>query len=104
MSARTQVEALLTLIRESALKALDDYETHGKEAPTLDSLQKHPLDEAVNKLDFKKTIRKLEAACDQLCSTLAPPSHSIMKVSAFVEACYIYLTFPRDLKTLVGLV
>ncbi len=103
MSARTQVEALLTLIRESALKALDDYETHGKEAPVLDSLQKHPLDEAVNKLDFKKTIRKLEAACDQLCSTLAPPTHSIMKVRSLAGAHYVCLTFLRDPKTSVGL-
>ncbi|KAF8197017.1 S-adenosyl-L-methionine-dependent methyltransferase [Pholiota molesta] len=88
MSARAQVESLLALIKESAFKALDEYERYGKDTPTLESLQAHPLDEEVNKLEFKKIVRTLEAACDQLCSTLAPPTHSVMKRSQdFGWAC-----------------
>ncbi|KAF9484536.1 S-adenosyl-L-methionine-dependent methyltransferase [Pholiota conissans] len=90
MSARAQVESLLALIKESAFQALDEYEKCGKDTPTLDSLQAHPLDrdDAVNKLELKKMIRTLEAACDQLCSTLAPPTHSVMKRSQdFGWAC-----------------
>lgn len=106
MSARAQVESLLALIKESAFKALDEYEKYGKDTPTLESLQAHPLDEEVNKLEFKKIVRTLEAACDQLCSTLAPPTHSVMKVRKSITkglAKLISLLI-RDRKTLDGLV
>ncbi|KAF9460000.1 O-methyltransferase-domain-containing protein [Collybia nuda] len=78
MNTREQVDALLSLIKDSAYKALDEYEKHGQEAPTLDSLVTHPLDVEVNTVDLKRIIRTLEGACDQLCSTLAPPAHTVV--------------------------
>ncbi|KDR72503.1 hypothetical protein GALMADRAFT_73740 [Galerina marginata CBS 339.88] len=88
MSARSQVESLLAIIKEAAFKALDEYEKAGKPTPTLDSLDTHPLDIAEDKLQLKKVISKLEGACEQLCTTLAPPSHTIMnRAQEFGWAC-----------------
>ncbi|KDR68931.1 hypothetical protein GALMADRAFT_77975 [Galerina marginata CBS 339.88] len=88
MTARDQVEALLTIIRESAFKALEEYEKTGQATPTLDSLDSHPLDAADDKLGLKKILSKLEGACEQLCTTLAPPTHTIMnRASDFHWAC-----------------
>lgn len=66
MSARNQVESLLALIKEAAFNALEEYETAGQATPTLDSLDRHPLDDAEDKLRLKKVISKLEGACEQL--------------------------------------
>lgn len=80
MSTRAEVEALLDLIRENALKALDEYEKHGGPVPRLQSCESHPLDRAENKLDFKKIIGTLEGACEQLCSTLGSPGQTVLNV------------------------
>jgi hypothetical protein len=80
-SARKEVDALVKLIQDAAHKALDEYERHA-ELPTLCSLQSHPLDSAANIVDLKKIIRILEGGCDQLCSLLAPPAHTITNVGA----------------------
>lgn len=77
MSARREVEKLLALIQQSAYAALDEYEKSGAPTPCLDSLIPHPLDHQVNTVHLRKIIRNLEGACDQLCSTLAPPTHTI---------------------------
>ncbi|KAF5319545.1 hypothetical protein D9619_008574 [Psilocybe cf. subviscida] len=78
MSTHAEVEALLRLIRDSALKALGDYEKHGGTAPRLQSTEIHPLDQFQNKIGFMKTIATLEGACEQLCSTLAPPTQTVL--------------------------
>lgn len=80
MSARDHVDSLLAIIKEAAHSALDEYEKYGTPTPTLDSLDSHPLDIADDKLKLKKIVSKLEGACDQLCTILAPPSHTIMNV------------------------
>lgn len=80
MSARAQVESLLAIINQAAFDALDEYEKYGQSAPIPDSLERHPLDNAQDKLLLKKIISKLEGACEQLCTTLAPPTHTIMNV------------------------
>ncbi|KAF8961606.1 O-methyltransferase-domain-containing protein [Flammula alnicola] len=88
MSARDQVESLLAIIKEAAFDALDEYEKTGQATPTLDSLNRHPLDDAEDKLRLKKIISKLEGACEQLCTTLAPPTHTIMnRAQDFGWAC-----------------
>jgi hypothetical protein len=79
MLAREQVVALVRLIENAANDALHEYEKDGK-LPTLDSVESHPLDSEIN-LNLKKTIRTLEGACDQLCTLLAPPAHTIVNVS-----------------------
>lgn len=83
MSTRAEVEALVDLIRDSALKALDEYEKYGGPVPHLQSAEHHPLDRAENKLGFKKIIGTLEGACEQLCSTLASPTQTILNVRSF---------------------
>ncbi|KAG5637850.1 hypothetical protein H0H81_002987 [Sphagnurus paluster] len=83
MSARREVEKLLALIQQSAYAALDEYEKSGAPTPCLDSLIPHPLDHQVNTVHLRKIIRNLEGACDQLCSTLAPPTHTIANVSIY---------------------
>ncbi|GLB41603.1 putative S-adenosyl-L-methionine-dependent methyltransferase [Lyophyllum shimeji] len=75
---RKQIESLLELIQQSAYAALDEYEKHGTATPPLDSLLPHAFDNfEANTVGLKKAIRQLEGACDQLCSTLAPPAHTI---------------------------
>lgn len=86
MSTRAEVEALLDLIRDSALKALDEYEKHGGPVPSLQSADSHPLDRAENKLGLKKIIGTLEGACEQLCSTLASPTQTVLNVRNFYLA------------------
>jgi hypothetical protein len=80
MSTRAEVNALLDLIRDSALKALSEYEKHGTTAPCLQSTDMHPLDQAENKVGFMKIIATLEGACEQLCSTLTPPTQTVLNV------------------------
>ncbi|KAJ4469875.1 S-adenosyl-L-methionine-dependent methyltransferase [Lentinula aciculospora] len=77
MSSRDQIEALVRHIQQAAQDALSEYEKTGP-APSLDSVHPHSLDSAPNTIALKKIVRKLEGACDQLCSTLAPPAHTIL--------------------------
>ncbi|KAF4618347.1 hypothetical protein D9613_011690 [Agrocybe pediades] len=79
MTARQQVDTLLDLIKTSAYQALDEYEKYGGAVPSLDSLAAHPLDGFMDfrTMQLKKFVRKLEGACDQLCTTLAPPLHTL---------------------------
>ncbi|KAJ7719245.1 S-adenosyl-L-methionine-dependent methyltransferase [Mycena maculata] len=79
MSAKAQIEALLALINNAAHQAIAEYDKAGKEVPTLDSVEPHPLDISDDTSGLKKAIRLLEGACEQLCVTLAPPSHTITK-------------------------
>ncbi|KAF5393076.1 hypothetical protein D9757_001268 [Collybiopsis confluens] len=81
MSSRTQIEALVGFIQQAAQDALAEYEKGGADAPSLDSLDPHPLDTATDTIALKKIIKKLEGACDQLCSALAPPAHTIINRS-----------------------
>jgi len=79
MNTRQQVDRLLALVSDAAHKALDEYEKYGAEVPTLDSLVEHPLDRHIDAgtVQLKKIIRNLEGACDQLCTTLASPLHTL---------------------------
>ncbi|GAW06512.1 S-adenosyl-L-methionine-dependent methyltransferase [Lentinula edodes] len=77
-SGADSVHSLLTLITESATSALAQYEQHGMSVPSLDTIAPHPLDLEEDVLQLRKIIRTLEAACDQLCATLAPPVTSIV--------------------------
>ncbi|KIK67744.1 hypothetical protein GYMLUDRAFT_36509 [Collybiopsis luxurians FD-317 M1] len=81
MTSRAQIEALVGLIQQAAQDALAEYEKSGADAPTLDSVDPHPLDSASDTIALKRIIKKLEGACDQLCSTLAPPAHTILNRS-----------------------
>jgi hypothetical protein len=53
----------------------------GHDAPSLDA--PHPLDYSQNALALKRAIRVLEGACEQLCTTLAQPGHTICNVGVY---------------------
>jgi hypothetical protein len=82
-----ELRALLSLIHESAQQAIETYENYGNGVPSLDSLDSHPIESQSGKLVLHKAIRILEGACEQLCSTLAPPGHTVFNVR------FLLLTF-----------
>ena len=77
---KAKLEALLKLINLAAQEAIAEYEKVGGVAPSIDSTEPHPLDNAIDNLALKSAIRTLEGACAQLCTTLAPPSHTVINV------------------------
>ncbi|KAJ7264744.1 S-adenosyl-L-methionine-dependent methyltransferase [Mycena rebaudengoi] len=81
MSVRAELEKLLEVINGAALLAIEEYEKNGNGVPSLDSVEKHPLDDAFDSLALRKAIRLLEGACGQLCATLAPPAHTVINRS-----------------------
>ncbi|KAF9228371.1 S-adenosyl-L-methionine-dependent methyltransferase [Gyrodon lividus] len=88
MSNRAKLESLVSLINSAAQEAIAMYETAGGYVPSIDSTEPHPLDEAIDQVALKSTIRTLEGACAQLCTTLAPPSHSAINlVQVYDYAC-----------------
>lgn len=82
LSGSPTIDALLQLINQSAIDAVDQYLKFGGGPPELN--QAHPLDTspAGVELELRKIIRVLEGACEQLVSTLASPSVTILNVSS----------------------
>jgi len=78
MAGKVAIEDLLKLISSSARDALAQYEKYGEEPPLLSSTASHPLDTANDSLALRKAVRVLEGACEQLCTILAPPAHTIV--------------------------
>lgn len=79
-SPEADVEALLCLINSAAQDAMGIYKNSGYGVPSIHSTQIHPFDTETTTLALKKAIRVLEGACEQLCTTLAPPSHTLLNV------------------------
>ncbi|KAI9568006.1 O-methyltransferase-domain-containing protein [Boletus coccyginus] len=77
---RAKLEALLKLINSAAQEAIVEYEKTGDGAPAIDASEPHPLDDATDNMALRSAIRTLEGACAQLCTTLAPPSHTAMNL------------------------
>jgi hypothetical protein len=88
-SPEADVEALLCLINSAAQDAMGIYKNSGYGVPSIHSTQIHPFDTETTTLALKKAIRVLEGACEQLCTTLAPPSHTLLNLSMvhFGPAC-----------------
>ncbi|KAG6381902.1 O-methyltransferase-domain-containing protein [Boletus reticuloceps] len=85
---KVKLEALLKLINSAARVAIEEYEKAGGDVPSIDSTEPHPLDNANDQVALKSTIRTLEGACAQLCTTLAPPSHTAINlVQVYDHAC-----------------
>ena len=80
MSNKAKLEALLKLINSAAQEAIAEYEKAGGDVPSIYSVEPHPLDNAIDNIALKSAIRTLEGACAQLCTTLAPPSHTVINV------------------------
>jgi hypothetical protein len=78
------------LINSAAQEAIAEYERAGGDVPSIDSTEPHPLDNdnAIDNITLKSAIRTLEGACAQLCTTLAPPSHTAINlVNVYDYAC-----------------
>ncbi|KAJ3993680.1 O-methyltransferase-domain-containing protein [Lentinula boryana] len=78
MTGPSEVQQLLKIIAQAANDALNEYARHGEEVPSIYETKTHPLDIAETAFTLKKAIRTLEGACNQLCSTLAPPLHTVI--------------------------
>ena len=75
---RAKLDALLALLNSAAQEAIAEYERAG-DVPSTESA--HPLDSQLPSLALKNAVRILEGACEQLCTTLAPPAHTLLTVS-----------------------
>ncbi|EIM91130.1 S-adenosyl-L-methionine-dependent methyltransferase [Stereum hirsutum FP-91666 SS1] len=73
-SPAEDLRALLSLINTSAEEAISIYEAAGS-VPTLDTIEAFKVPEG--NISLKRTLRTLEAACNQLTSTLMPPDLSV---------------------------
>ena len=82
MSAVAQIEALLEIINSSARQAIVEYEKEGNDVPTINSAEFHPLDTSTHNVAYRKAVRLLEGACQQLCASLAPPQRTVLNVSS----------------------
>ncbi|KAG1745764.1 hypothetical protein EDB19DRAFT_463273 [Suillus lakei] len=80
--SEAKLEALLDIINSSACQAIAEYKKTGHGVLSADATTFHPLDLTTDTLALKKAIRLLEGAYQQLSSTLAPPQHTVMNVSA----------------------
>ncbi|TFK96572.1 S-adenosyl-L-methionine-dependent methyltransferase [Pterulicium gracile] len=91
LTGRAEIQALLTLIRDSAEDALRQYETAQVPVPSLTVPTTHTATTAngpeyLSTLPLKRAVRTLEGACEQLCATLAPPVHTILNRAMPLES------------------
>jgi SAM-dependent methyltransferase len=75
---RAKLNALLALLNSAAQEAIAEYERTG-DVPSTESA--HPLDTQPPTLALRNALRILEGACEQLCTTLAPPAHTLLNRS-----------------------
>ena len=75
---KERIAELLALINSACQDAVTEYEKSGHGIPS--SAEEHPMDSLPDALELKKAIRVLEGACEQLCSTLSQPMHTMVNV------------------------
>ena len=90
-SSRTEIESLLALITSATRDAMAIYEKSGHGIPSIHWTTTHPLDVKATTLALRKTLRTLEGACDQLCTTLAPPNHTLLNVRSVISLVNVLL-------------
>jgi hypothetical protein len=85
-SPKAQLEALLDIITKSAKAAIAEYEKSPAGVPSPLATEPHPLDlEEAPNVALIKAVRVLEGACDQLCTTLAPPPRTLVNVCNMIS-------------------
>ncbi|KII94521.1 hypothetical protein PLICRDRAFT_182358 [Plicaturopsis crispa FD-325 SS-3] len=86
---RSHLRNLLTLITSATEQAIAQYDASGHGLPSLE--HPHPTDTLTNSPEFRVTIKVLEGACEQLCATLAQPSHTVLNrtMSHYEAACIL---------------
>ncbi|THH16220.1 hypothetical protein EW146_g4386 [Bondarzewia mesenterica] len=72
---KDKLRSLLALINSATEDAIRQYELAGLDVPSLESATESQLPEDTTAL--KKSLRILQGACHQLCTTLAPPALTI---------------------------
>jgi hypothetical protein len=85
-SGTTEVLSLLSIITNAANTAMAEYTARGLKVPSIHSLETHPIDLDESALELRKAIKTLEGACNQLCATLAPPSHTLLNASLLLPS------------------
>ncbi|KAG2366698.1 O-methyltransferase-domain-containing protein [Suillus spraguei] len=91
MANKAKLEALLTLINTSARDAIALYEQYG-DVPSIDQMEPHPLDDAVDQMALRSAIRILEGACAQICTTLAPPARTVIDVRTWARDALYFVS------------
>lgn len=78
---------IVSLIKSSVDDIISEYKTAGATMPLLDSAVDAPFD-APERASEKllRTIRIVEAACAQLCATIASPALSLVNVSLHLSS------------------
>src|SRR6266436_609942 len=79
-SGKTELEGLLALITSATRDAIAIYENSGHGIPSIHLTTTHPPDTEAVTSAMRRAIRTLEGACEQLCTTLAPPAHTLLNV------------------------
>lgn len=90
LTPKARLEALLALVNSAAQDAIAEYEKTG-DVPSTETA--HALDNTVSSLGLRKAVRILEGACEQLCTTLAPPRHTLHIVSTLIHVVQIISNF-----------
>ena len=78
LTPKARLDALLALINSAAQEAIAVYEKTG-DVPSPETA--HALDNSRGSLGLRNAVRILEGACEQLCTTLAPPRHTLLNAS-----------------------
>ena len=95
-----QLNALLDLINSSVQEIISTYNTEGHDVLALDSTELGPFDSPENTpLRLTNTIQIVEAACAQLCATVAPPGHTMINVNQLSHLLLISLTLKSILES-----
>lgn len=78
-----QLLPLVDLISKSVALLVEEYRSSNQVVPSLDSTSPSPFDAPESKTPaMSRAVQIIEAACAQLCFTVASPGHVIINVSS----------------------
>ncbi|RDB17353.1 3-O-methyltransferase 2 [Hypsizygus marmoreus] len=100
-----QAVALADLITAQVQFIVTAYSTLGQTLPSLDSTAAGPFDVPANTpVKISTAVQLIEAACAQLCATVANPGHSVIKkTNNYVEpACMLVVVNAKIADLLLG--
>lgn len=82
-SSNGQLSTLVTLIADATKIVEAQFKQSSKPCvPSLDDTTPHPFDTQISSMELKRAIQTIEAACAQLCATVARPNHTVLNVSS----------------------
>ena len=78
----SHLTALTDIILATVKVVADEYASTGHSVPSLDSTAPGPFDTPEKmSVNLTKAVQIIEAACAQLCFTVASPGHTVTNVS-----------------------